>query len=119
MRYFYVPNNPDGSNFGDLLLCDHPVYFRATLYKRGRKGLAVIRQYFNPVTKTTFWRELDNDLASDIYLSDGFETLFENRSGHCVNGVYPTVSVRQAMWALRMKPLRKQRWETVFDRKEI
>lgn len=35
------------------------------------------------------------------------------------SGLYPTVNVRQLMWALRMKPMRKERWETVFDRKDI
>lgn len=34
-------------------------------------------------------------------------------------GLYPTVTVRQMMWALKMKPMPKERWETVFDRKEI
>jgi len=27
--------------------------------------------------------------------------------------------VRQIMWALKMKPIKRERWETVFDRKEI
>ena len=35
------------------------------------------------------------------------------------NGFYPTVTVRQLMWAIRMKPMKKERWETVFDRKEV
>ena len=32
---------------------------------------------------------------------------------------YPTVTVRQIMWALKMKPIQKERWETVFDRRDI
>ena len=31
------------------------------------------------------------------------------------HGYFPTVTVRQLMWALRMKPLKKERWETSFD----
>lgn len=31
----------------------------------------------------------------------------------------PTVTIRQIMWALRMKPLPKNRWETTFDRRNI
>lgn len=27
--------------------------------------------------------------------------------------------VRQVMWRLRMKPLKRERWETVFDRKTL
>lgn len=36
-----------------------------------------------------------------------------------VNDIYPTVSIRQIMHALRMKLLPKERWKTVFDRKDI
>ena len=35
------------------------------------------------------------------------------------DGLYPTVTVRQIMWALKMKPIQKERWETVFDRRDI
>lgn len=35
------------------------------------------------------------------------------------DGIYPTMTVRQAMWAAKMKPLKKERWETVFDHKDI
>lgn len=35
------------------------------------------------------------------------------------DGLYPTVTVRQIMWALKMKPIPRERWETVFDRREI
>lgn len=31
----------------------------------------------------------------------------------------PTVTIRQIMWALKMKPIQRQRWETCFDRREI
>ena len=34
-------------------------------------------------------------------------------------GLFPTVTVRQLMWALKMKPIAKECWETVFDRREI
>ena len=33
--------------------------------------------------------------------------------------LYPTVTIRQIMWALKMKPIQRQRWETCFDRREI
>nr|DAP49012.1 MAG TPA: hypothetical protein [Caudoviricetes sp.] len=36
-----------------------------------------------------------------------------------LQGLYPTVTVRQIMWALKMKPIQKERWETVFDRRDI
>jgi len=31
----------------------------------------------------------------------------------------PTVTVRQIMWALKMKPIKKEKWETCFDRRDI
>lgn len=33
----------------------------------------------------------------------------------CTDGLYPTVTIRQIMWALKMKPLPRERWETCFD----
>ena len=48
-----------------------------------------------------------------------FLPLFEERAGEPKDGIYPTMTVRQLMWALKMKPLKRERWETVFDRREI
>lgn len=53
-----------------------------------------------------------------LYLINNKE-YFDSKAKKCKNGLYPTVSIRQIMWALRMKPLKKERWETYFDRKEI
>ena len=102
-----------------MYICDHPVYNRCTLYLIRDRGLAVIRQFFDPEFKCTYWKELGKNLAADIYLHPGFESYFNKRSGPCKDGLYPTVTIRQIMWALRMKPLPKKRWETVFDRKDI
>ena len=48
-----------------------------------------------------------------------FKEYFINRAGECKNGLYPTVSIRQIMWALKIKPIKRERWETCFDRREI
>ena len=119
MRYHHVVKNHNGDQYGSIYICDHPVYSRCTLFLIRDKGLAIIRQYYNPDTKCTYWRELGNNLAADIYLHPKFEAYFNKHSKACKDGVYPTVTVRQIMWALRMKPLPKKRWETVFDRKDI
>lgn len=58
-------------------------------------------------------------LSSDIYEHPAFRDYFEARAGRPFGDLYPTVTVRQIMWALRMKPLPKARWETVFDRRDI
>ena len=119
MRYHYEEQDRGAPRYGLTYNCNHPVYRRCTLFCVRGNGLAIIRQYFNAENKTTFWAELSRDLAADIYLNPGFEAFFNKRAGACKNGLYPTVTVRQIMWALRMKPLPKKRWETVFDRKDI
>ena len=77
MRYHYQKPDIYLSMYGELYICNHPVYDRCTLFTIGNKGLAVIQQR------------------------------------------YPTVTIRQIMWALKMKPIQRQRWETCFDRREI
>lgn len=105
--------------YGSTYECDHPVYSRCTLFQIGDHGLAVIQQRFNQDTKSTYWSEIDSYLTDSIYLHEHFLELFESRAGAPVSGLYPTMTVRQLMWALKMKPLKRERWETVFDRKEI
>ena len=119
MRYHYAVKSHGKETYGSVYTCDHPVYDRCTLYLIRDKGLAVIRQYYDPELKCTYWKELGKNLATDIFLHSGFEAYFNKRAGPCKDGLYPTVTVRQIMWALRMKPLPKKRWETVFDRKDI
>lgn len=83
----------------------------------GDVGLVVIQQRCK--NKLTYWTEVDPWLCDHIYQHPGFQAYFADRAKKAVNGIYPTVSVRQIMWALKMKPLPKERWETVFDRKDI
>ena len=54
-----------------------------------------------------------------LYLHPHFKEFFDMRSRMATNGLYPTVTIRQIMWALKMKPIKKERWETVFDRRDI
>ena len=119
MRYHYEQPTIYLSMYGQIYICDHPVYNRCTLYKIGEKGLAVIQQRFDAEAKSTSWTEIDPQLTDDLYLHPGFKAFFEQRAGEAVNGLYPTVSIRQLMWALKMKPLKRERWETYFDRKDI
>lgn len=95
------------------------MYDRCTLFKMGENGLAVIQQRFDTASKTTWWSELDPWLTDDIYLHPRFKKYFDERAGKATDGLYPTVTVRQLMWALKMKPLQRERWETVFDRKNV
>ncbi len=118
MRYHYEKPRIN-SNYGDTYICNHPVYNRCTLYKIHNKGLAVIQQRFNHDTKTTWWGEIDPWLTDPIYLHPKFKTYFDSRAEEAKDGLYPTVSIRQIMWALKMKPMPRERWETCFDRKDI
>ena len=119
MRYHFDKPEIYVSMYGEIYICDHPVYNRCTLYKMGNKGLAVIQQHYDPATKHTWWQEVEPWLTDALYLQEGFKAFFDERAGECANGLYPTVSVRQIMWALKMKPLKRERWETVFDHKDI
>ena len=119
MRYFYTPPEAWFQHYGELYICDHPVYTRCTLFKIGVKGLAVIQQRFDPNKKRTFWTEIDPWLNDELYLNLNFKSFFDERAGEAQNGLYPTVTIRQIMSALKMKPLKKERWETVFDRRII
>ena len=117
MKYHYVKPELYVSMYGELYSCDHPVYDRCTLYRMDGKGLAVIQQYRKG--KLTYWDAIEPYLTDQLYLQKRFLEYFRNNSGECVNGLYPTVTIRQIMWALRMKPLPKERWETVFDHKPV
>lgn len=119
MRYFYEKPSIYLSMYGETYECDHPVYSECTLFKIGDKGLAVVQQRYNLDTKCTWWCGVDPWLTDDIYLHPGFRDFFNERAGECVDGLYPTVSIRQIMWALKMKPIPRQRWETCFDRRCI
>lgn len=117
MRYHYEKPDIYASMYGDIYSCDHPVYDKCTLFKIANKGIAVIQQ--RCVDKKTWWGEIDPWLTDMLYLHPKFKSFFDERAGECRDGLYPTVTIRQLMWALKMKPIRRRRWETCFDRRDI
>lgn len=119
MRYHYEKPAIFVSMYGTAYECDHPVYSKCTLFVEGDKGIAVIQQRYDEKTKRTWWGEIDPWLTDDIYLHENFETIFKDRAKECTDGLYPTMTIRQLMWALKMKPMSKERWETCFDRRDI
>lgn len=119
MRYHHEKPITYLSMYGEVYECDHPVYSKCTLYKIGEKGLAVIQQRYDKQTKKTWWDDIDPWLTDLIYLNSKFKEFFEERSGESINGIYPTVTIRQVMWALKLKPIHRERWETCFDRRKI
>lgn len=117
MRYHYEKPARYMSMYGSTYICNHPVYNKCTLFKIGDKGLAVIQQRYR--SKRTWWAEIDPWLTDMLYLHPKFKEYFDKRSGEATDGLYPTVTIRQMMWALKIKPLPKERWETCFDRRDI
>lgn len=63
--------------------------------------------------------EVDPWLTDILYLNTNFKKFFEERSGLCTDGLYPTITIRQIMWGLKIKPIPRERWETCFDRRYI
>lgn len=119
MRYHYDKPPIYLTMYGETYECDHPVYNRCTLYKINEKGLAVIQQRYNHITKHTYWDAIDPWLNDDLYSHPNFKEFFEERAGECIDELYPTVTIRQIMWGLKMKPIKRDRWETYFDRKTV
>lgn len=119
MRYHYEKSGIFTSMYGEVYECDHPVYNRCTLFKIGKFGLAIIQQRYDPKTKRTWWTEIDPWLNDDLYLHPKFMEFFKERAGKCVDGLYPTATIRQIMWALKIKPIQRERWETCFDKRDI
>lgn len=119
MRYHYEKPTLYSSMYGTTYVCNHPVYDKCTLFQIGNKGLAIIQQRYNSSTKQTWWQEIDPWLTDVLYLHPKFKEFFDERSGVATDGLYPTVTVRQIMWKLKIKPIPRERWETCFDRRDI
>ena len=120
MRYYYTPPKLYFTDYGQIYTCNHEVYSECTLYKIGNLGLAVIQQRFNSKDKSTYWTAIDPWLIDELYLHKGFMEYFKQYAKEIdSNGLYPTVTIRQIMWKLRMKPIKRAAWETVFDKSPI
>lgn len=119
MRYHYEKPDLYLSMYGSTYNCDHPVYNSCTLFQIEDRGLAIIQQRYDPISKKTYWGAIDPWLTDTLYLHPKFKSFFEDRAGTATDGIYPTVTIRQIMWALKMKPMKRERWETCFDRRDI
>lgn len=116
MKTFYKPIDiGDKRAKGKVYHCDAPVYNTCTLFllPDGR-GLATIQQRFNRALKTTWWGSIDTVINVDISNNPNLEAYLEKEARQPVDGLYPTIPLRRFMWALRIKPLEHQVWETQF-----
>ena len=119
MRYHYEKPSLYSSVYGLTHTCNHPIYDTCTLFQINARGLAVIQQRFDQNTKSTWWDAIDPWLTDVLYLHPRFKEYFDERASETTDGIYPTVTVRQIMWALKIKPLPREQWETYFDRKNV
>ena len=101
MRYHHEKPTKYSSLYGTAYRCDHPVYDTCTLFKIGKRGLAVIQQHYDSDTKHTYWSEIDPWLTDLLYLHPKFKEFFDSRAGECIDDFYSTVTIRQIMWALK------------------
>lgn len=116
MRYYYEKPESWDRRGWKVCMCNHPLFNRGTLYlSEDGRGLIIVQKHFNEATKAMWWGQVDAWIASDIYHASGFPEYFD-RMARKVNreGLYPVVPVRKIMWALKLKPLRKEIWEEEF-----
>lgn len=119
MRYHYQKPDIYLSMYGELYICNHPVYDRCTLFTIGNKGLAVIQQRFSADTKKSHM-DRGRFMADRLFIfTSKIQGIFRQPIRRVYGRIIPTVTIRQIMWALKMKPIQRQRWETCFDRREI
>lgn len=76
------------------------------------EGLAIVQKRFNRKLKVFFYNAPDAWVMDEILHSSGFVDYVFKHAGACTDGMFPTVTVRQVMYALKMKPLKKELWET-------
>ena len=51
--------------YGEIYICDYPVYSRCTLYQIDKKGLAIIHQRYNSETKKIWWSEINETYKNE------------------------------------------------------
>lgn len=81
-----------------------------TLFEKDGKGILIVQLRYSKA-RAFYWSALDQDLANDIYLNNNFASFFSQNASE---KPYPILKVRSVMWTLRMKPLKKEKWEEIF-----
>lgn len=119
MRYHYKPGVFRSGLKGETYICQNSIYRSCTLYREGEKGLGIIQQRYDPKSHSTWWTSIDSWLVDELYMNASFKDLFARYAAKPTDRRYPVLTIRQAMWRLKLKPLPKQEWETVFDRAPI
>ena len=112
MKYYYEPpyywevTKANNANF------NHPLYNKATLYLDDKIGIAVVQHRFNEKTKMMWWGPIDPWLIDEVTIQEGWDDWFhKNAQEPDKDGLYPTFTIREVMWAMRMKPLMRNAGE--------
>jgi len=106
-------------NVFTLVGCSHLVYERCTVLFDEKKCVRIVQQHYNPETRHTWWAEVDPKLLSLICCQNKSYEWFNEKAVPLDSKVIPAYTIRQVMWALRVKPMPKLPWETSFDHSPI
>ena len=113
MRYFYEKPEEAKDHSIYFKRVNHPLYNSCRLYMISEEeGLAIIQKRFNSKLKVFFYSAPDSWIMDEILKCSGFVDYTFKHAGECKDGIFPTVTVRQVMYALKMKPLKKEWWES-------
>ena len=112
MRYYTTKPRGALTTRKYLYECDHPLYSQCTLVRHGELGLAIVQKRYNRKLKIFWYGPIYSWLADEVQKQEGFAPYFAKNSAKCTDGLYPTVEIRRLMWALKMKPLRKDWYDS-------
>lgn len=115
MRHHYILRN-ERQRYGSIEIVNHPLYFSGTLFENDGYGIVIVREYFNPKDKYKYYGPIDPCIANDIYLSPRFPKYFSKKAERKnEKGLYPTVLLKKVMWEMRLKPLKKTKYEIMEE----
>lgn len=118
--HYQVKSTDVRPKYSKTVKCNHPLFAAYTVYEKENRGLGVIQQKFNEKLKFSWWGPIDVRIANDIFESENFPGVFNQfAKDRDLDGLYPVIEVRKLMYALGMKPLKKEFWETSFRSQDL
>ena len=113
MRYYTEKTKDAKVHAKYFCRLNHPLYNSCCLFEtKEGTGLAIVQRYFNPKMKVYWYGAVESWIMDEVVKHDDFLPYIYKNSEEAILGVYPTVNIRQVMYALKMKPLKKEWWES-------